>query len=229
MMHAKKMILVPHESIEKLENEKPQAPAPVGSFSKMDEEMHNILHEKNLDEFDKYAKYEQVLQRYMSKMNRTGKDIEFFVDEEIEEEGAEADFNGINLGEPKKRTTHFQKTPHLSEYKSASKNIKARLLFNLLSKTNSVDVDNEGGLHVDGEVIGHVADLIDASLTARNVKHPEGWGEFQTLMRKINLPVSYVTNLDLKKFIKSNKTLKKSRTDRNTRSVKWSAYNGSSR
>jgi len=230
MLHAKKMILVPHESIEKMGNENPLAPAPVGSYLQMDNEMHSIINDKSLDELGKYLKYEQILQRYMSKMNRTRKDVEFFVGEEKEEAGAEEEIDRVVGGpEIKKSMKNTQKPAHILEYKSASKNVKARLLFNLINKTNSVDVDEDGGLHVDGAVIGDVADLIDTALRTRSVKNPDGWRDFQILLRKINLPVSYITNLELKKFIKPRKTTTSRSTEGTTRRVKWSAYNGSSR
>jgi hypothetical protein len=71
MIHGTKMILVPQELAKALNGDLPQAPAPAGSYSAMDAEMRDILKSKNSDDFTKWKQYNNVLQRYMAKIERT--------------------------------------------------------------------------------------------------------------------------------------------------------------
>jgi hypothetical protein len=212
MINGKKMILVPHESVAQLQSELPKPPAPVGSFSQMDADMEKILADKNLHEFDKYIQYESVLQRYMSKLSRQKKDVAVFLDAENEEET------------PPKVA---QQPPPLKEekYKFEAKNIKGPMLFSVLSKTSGVDISANGDFKLKGKVLGNVDNLIDGALRNKKGK-PEGWNEFTKILKNINIPLSFVNNIELKNYIK-DKPQPNLPTSKITRErLRWSPYNG---
>jgi len=217
MINGKKMILVPHESVAQLQSELPKPPAPVGSFSKMDADMEKILADKNLHEFDKYMQYESVLQRYMSKLSRHKKDVAVYLDAEEEEAPPK-------IAQPPPPPPP---PPPLKEekYKFEAKNIKAPMLFSVLSKTADVDISANGDLKLRGKVLGNVDNLIDSALRNKKGK-PEGWTEFTTILKNINLPLSFVNNIELKNYIKDkhqpNLPTNKIARER----LRWSPYNG---
>jgi hypothetical protein len=205
----KKMILVPHESVAQLQSELPKPPAPVGSFSKMDTDMERILADKHLNEFDKYMQYESVLQRYMSKLSRQKKDVAVFLDAEEEE-------TPPKIAPP---------TPVKEEkYTYDSKNIKGPLLFAVLSKTAGVDISADGDLKLKGKVLGNVDSLIDGALRNKQYK-PEGWDDFSKILKNINLPLSFVNNIELKNYIK-DKPQPNEHTRKIPRERLRSPYNG---
>jgi hypothetical protein len=214
MINGKKMILVPHESVAQLQSDLPKPPAPVGSFSKMDADMEKILADKHLNEFDKYMQYESVLQRYMSKLSRQKKDVSVFLNAEEEET-------------PPKVAQPPPPPPPLKEekYKFEAKNMKGPMLFSVLSKTAGVDITADGDLKLKGKVLGNVDNLIDGALRNKKGK-PEGWTEFTKILKNINIPLSFVNNIELKNYIK-DKPQPNPPTSKITRErLRWSPYNG---
>ena len=206
------MILVPHESVAQLQSDLPKPPAPVGSFSKMDADMEKILADKHLNEFDKYMQYESVLQRYMSKLSRQKKDVSVFLNAEEEETPP--------------KVAHPPPPPLKEEkYKFEAKNIKGPMLFSVLSKTAGVDISADGDLKLKGKVLGNVDNLIDGALRNKKGK-PEGWTEFTKILKNINIPLSFVNNIELKNYIK-DKPQPNLPTSKITRErLRWSPYNG---
>jgi hypothetical protein len=61
MMHARKMLVILPEAIEEL---KAKTQNDVG-MNALDNEMHNILKRRNLDDQDNWTLFGQVLQKYM--------------------------------------------------------------------------------------------------------------------------------------------------------------------
>jgi hypothetical protein len=148
MIHGTRMILVPQELARALNGDLPKAPAPVGSYSAMDEEMSNILKSKNIDDFTKWKRYNNVLQRYMAKVERTKHSLTVNIDDDddvgdpdggvqqqqqqqpptpqapkkgknvIKPPPDKADGDGGALSPPKKRTRRVLKPPVIPKSKS---------------------------------------------------------------------------------------------------------------
>jgi hypothetical protein len=89
MIHGTRMILVPQELARALNGDLPKAPAPVGSYSAMDEEMSNILKSKNIDDLTKWKQYNNVLQRYMAKVERTKNALTINIDDDDDDGGGD--------------------------------------------------------------------------------------------------------------------------------------------
>ena len=63
MQHARKMVLIAPEALDKLKS----TPAPlVNSLETIDTEMSVLLNNKKLNDHDKWILYEQILQKYTS-------------------------------------------------------------------------------------------------------------------------------------------------------------------
>jgi hypothetical protein len=222
MLHGKKMVLVPHETVEQLQTNVPKPPVPVGSYNKMDNDMEKILKDKQLSEFDKWVQYDSVLQRYLSKLGRQKKDVMLTINEEND-----ADEEYLPISPPVK--VEVKREPFDANLESHSKNLKALLLYNILRKSADVQVPEDGSFMLNGERIGLLKDLIAASMTSRIKDVPQGWEKFCAYLKKLNLPVSYVGNKELSQYIKS-KPVEKFVIPRKGRSaakaLRWAPYHG---
>jgi hypothetical protein len=205
MIHGKKMVLVPHESVEQVQKDIPQAPAPVGSYSKMDIDMKNILADKNLSEFEKYAQYEDVLHRYMSILNRQKKDVAIYLQDDEPDE---------DLKQEKPLQTRQEFT-----------DVKSNVLIGLIERAADTLI-KDGTLMVKGEEYGPVADLVNGAMKNKIKVKPEGWDKFSSFLKNLNIPVSFVGNKDLKQYIKQKPAAVKATSTRALRSNRWVPYNG---
>jgi hypothetical protein len=205
MIHGKKMVLVPHESVEQVQKDIPQAPAPVGSYSKMDIDMKNILADKNLSEFEKYAQYEDVLHRYMSILNRQKKDVAIYLQDDEPDE---------DLKQEKPLQTRQEFT-----------DVKSNVLIGLIERAADTLI-KDGTLMVKGEEYGPVADLVNGAMKNKIKVKPEGWDKFSSFLKNLNIPASFVGNKDLKQYIKQKPAAVKATSTRALRSNRWVPYNG---
>ena len=64
MKHTMKMVLVPHDSVARLQ-EKPTAPTPQSQMNSLDSDMDLIMRTKYADNSEKWKRYNDVLQRYL--------------------------------------------------------------------------------------------------------------------------------------------------------------------
>jgi hypothetical protein len=230
MLHGKKMMLVPHETLEQVQTEYPSAPMPAGSYSKMDADMVKILNDKSLSDFDKWTQYDSVLQRYMSKLSRQKRDVLLTIKEDEEDmqpvkQQSKQQLKDENIqGVDKKADNHN----FVADFASNIKNVKALLLYNILKKSAQVLISPDGQLFIESNNVGTVADLITATQKPKLETKPEGWGVFCTYLKNINLPSSYVANNDLKRYLKSKATDKFviPRRGRSQKTLKWAPYNG---
>jgi hypothetical protein len=218
MLHGKKMMLVPHETIEQVQSSLPSAPAPVGSYSKMDSDMEKILNDKKMSEFDKWVQYDSVLQRYMSKLSRQRKDVQILFDEDDDEI--------LPVQTPIKVEAH---TFH-PNFSSDIKNVKSGLLYNILKKAANVELPSDGSLMINGNIVGKINELISATQLPKLESLPEGWKQFSLLLKNLALPPSYVSNKELVKYLKSlpSDRLAIPRRGRSQKALRWAPYNGPS-
>jgi hypothetical protein len=216
MLHGKKMILVPHETLEQVHTELPKAPAPVGSYSKMDSDMEAILNSKDLSDYDKWVKYDSVLQRYMSKLGRQKRDVALTFDGDLDKE------EEITPVEP---PLEIESKPFEPEFKSNTKNIKAMILYNLLRKAGGASVTSEGLLSLNGEDVGSLKELLSATLS-KGKASPVGWDKYKQFLKKLNVPKSYIVNEDLKRYLKGKPDVTVTIPRKLRNRIKWEPYNG---
>jgi len=69
MESAKKMVMVPPELLSRLE-QRPPITSDGGGSGGLDDEMHNILNNKTLDDNTKWKLYQQVLQRHCTLLRK---------------------------------------------------------------------------------------------------------------------------------------------------------------
>jgi hypothetical protein len=147
MIHGTKMILVPQELAKALHGDLPQAPAPVGSYSAMDSEMSAILKTKTDDDYTKWQQYNNVLQRYMAKMERTKNSLSITIESDDEADAAAAQPqtpvkpSGSNDGS-KKATRRKTDTGTAPAYKKAALAVKKKASVKSSTKDKSIILES---------------------------------------------------------------------------------------
>jgi hypothetical protein len=214
MIYGKKMVLVPFDTSQ---TEVPKAPAPVGDYSAMDREMASILKDRHLNDEQKWGKYEKILQRYMMQLQRTKRAIATSFESENDSQsfGNDGDFDDIASSTvsdtiaPKKLIGNSNSYEMFLDYfKPKSRREKGAKIFKVLAKCSNISWDNVGALKINKKHAGNIIDLVNHAL--QNVKYPipPGWITFRSYIKKLQLPISYVTNLELKKDLNVDKNKK---------------------
>lgn len=207
MIHGTKMLLVPQESAEILPSEVPAGPAPVGSFSKMDQEMSNILKNSKLNDRDKLTLYEQVLQRYMNRLNKIKTS-----DKIIRRESAEEDIEEISDEDTDNPSSEGLLSKLAKSLKSNAQRAKAQVLFSLLKRSEEISWNESGELTINNVKKGNVEEILNYCMRQTpKGKSPDGYAEFKVLLKKLKVPSIYVNNFSLKNYLKKQKTSPKPR------------------
>jgi hypothetical protein len=206
MIHGKKMVLVPFESYN-AEDQTPKAPAPVGDFSLMDEEMNSILKNKHLNEDDKWIKYNQILQRYMTKLQRGKRDISVALQDSDDDSENDEEISSLKIAD----TVATPQKPDMVDLlnrvrQTRAQRTRAERMYNLLDKCSNIKWNTVGETIIGNKNVGNIGELIQNCLV-KNPKVPlEGWKGFTGFLKSVNVPISYVTNVELKDLLRGEKT-----------------------
>jgi hypothetical protein len=195
MMHAKKVVLDEGGGGLEAEQPLPESPAPSSSYTRMDKEMRDILLNEKLSEFDKCVLYQQVLGRYLRKLDThkkakhsRRKDNEF--SEALEQNASETKYKDSTALEA------------LKELTVGSAAIKARLLYGILEKAACLEWDSAGRVTIMGTPTGaSVKDYVEASMKRRPPTTPLGWNLYVTALKSLKIPPSYVNNYQLQEAL----------------------------
>jgi len=226
MIHGKKMVLVPFDSYN-AESELPKAPAPIGDFSLMDTEMNAILKDKNSSEDDKIVKYNQVLQRYMTKLQRAKRDISVVFENSDEESDNEED--PLKNAPPAPQPPNMESLLDRVRQSQAQRN-RSEKLYQVLEKCSNIKWDVQGETKIGKKSVGNIAELIQHCMVKKPKTVLEGWKSFSVFLKNVNIPVSYITNQQVKDLLRSAKTKPKvssslkAKTGRGYAKQKWVPY-----
>jgi len=224
MIHGKKMVLVPFDSYN-ADNELPKAPAPIGDFSLMDTEMNAILKDKNLSEDDKLVKYNQVLQRYMTKLQRAKRPMVF----ENSDDESENDEEPLKNAPPSPQPPNMESLLDRVRQSQAQRN-RSEKLYQVLEKCSNIKWDAQGETKIGKKNVGNIGELIQNCMVKKPKTALEGWDTFSVFLKNVNIPVSYITNQDVKDLLRSAKpkpkvsSSLKAKTGRGYAKQKWVPY-----
>ncbi|KAK3916522.1 Putative uncharacterized transposon-derived protein [Frankliniella fusca] len=179
MNHVKKMILVPHESVAKLND--PTPPPTETQLSSLDTEMELILRKKYADDSLKWKLYNEALQRYLHFNNERKKPVRISVE----------DFSLGDTGDTalirQQLAAAMPKT-----YKAA-----ALRLYDYLSTTGSrVTWDSSGLVSLEGTPVtnSNIIDLISDLTRSRKNFEPVGVSNFIKTLSTLNIPLELIPN-----------------------------------
>jgi hypothetical protein len=162
---ASKMILIPQEAINKLQNNEEQ-------MTKLDSEM-NIIMKKKVSDREKWTMYNQVLQRYL----------------QIAEEKRQPVKLPISSDTDYLEETVISSVP--PSYKSKVQEVYRILRHSSNIKWNDSGLVSVNGVSINGS---NIVDLLNDILRQRKDVNPTGWKEFAKGLRDLNIPKEFVGN-----------------------------------
>ena len=176
------MILLPYDSMERMQNtllyagDAKSSQTPGTPMSRLDEEMNNILNSNIADERDKWARYSQLLQRYLH-LKEIDKPATVNEKEDAQKDNEDIDAKIIATIPMKYRS-------------------KARHLLEGLRETEHLKFNMEK-VYIDGVLLpgGNIIDLInDATRNRKTVSAPLGHLQFAAALQRAHIPKEFIGN-----------------------------------
>lgn len=189
MEHAKKMVIVPQEFIERMKNidtNSIKTPRPSGT---LDSEMLKLLNNKDLDDSEKWKQYQQVLQRYLHFASQKRKPIQLSIID-----SGESDLKTSGTIDIEEIVDSFPKS-----YKSDARN----LLRSMERRSDLITWDKNGTVFVKNDKIPHsnIIDITHDIVRSRKPVQPTGWDQVMQVLRDINIPTQYIGNTFTRKYL----------------------------
>jgi hypothetical protein len=182
MKHTMKMVLVPHESVARLQ-EKPTAPTPQSQMSSLDSEMDQIMRKKYVDDSEKWKQYSETLQRYLHFAGENRKPISIELEPPEDKQDTVKNDNALRdqLGSVMPKT-----------YKAAG----LKIYDYLSSDTSPVRWDSTGTVSISGAPLpsSNIIDLISDLTRSRKNFEPYGVEKFVQALAQMNIPLALVAN-----------------------------------
>lgn len=216
MQHAKKMLLVEPELIERFKTNNESAPE--NSLSRLDSEMQRILNSK-IGDREKWALYSQALQRYLHVTEEGRKPLKLSILTNIEDEltkghnvvapYVEEKYNDpvtftkttstdevITPTNKETFTTKYTPSYILKLFPKTYKK-KGHVLLDLIIQNKPRIWWKEGGeVVVNDETLNgsNIFDLVSDVVRPLKRPKPLGWEKFTTALKDIRVPLSYIGN-----------------------------------
>lgn len=172
MERAKKMLLIPHDELQRINSS-------YDSTTQLDQEMAQTLKEKKLTDEEKWIKYNQILQKYLYVTKQQRQPIQLPINTDISEQEDNVFLNEL-LGTIPDR--YARKGLQLFNF------LKTRPDVITWSKDGVISI---GGATVDGS---HLVDLLNDALRERKNYNPKGWQNFAYALGRLNVPRELVGN-----------------------------------
>jgi len=186
MEHCKKLVLVPHESVARLQ-EKTVGRTSTDVMNDLDKEMQRILKHKAEDS-EKWKLYEQALQKYLYFVNERKKPVTLFVPEAVVS---------------KTDTTLKEKLLSITPPKFRE---PASFLFDHLSSPEAKKLirwDVNGKTSVDEQTLPNIIDLITDVVRTRKTPQVDEWETFASVLKALDTPLTIIGNTTYVEAVKS--------------------------
>lgn len=212
MEHAKKMILVPAESVERFH----QPSKSHDPIEELHSELSRILSMNNITDAEKWSKYQQVLERCLRYAEQRRKPFKFALglanldDQNLDEKGTSENEDDQQNAEYRPRESRSQSREHAGPSTAIPyspdeilltlpKTLrgKASILLNKLGKSEMVKWSDDGRVSIENKPIAgaHITDLINDALRQRKTaRDPVGYREFYAALAKLNVPQELIGN-----------------------------------
>jgi hypothetical protein len=183
MKHAMKMVLVPHESVARLQ-EKPTAPTPQTQMNSLDTEMDLIMRKKYADDSEKWKQYNETLQRYLHFAGENRKPIS------IELGGLE---DTVKKDDNHKDILRDQLVAVMPK---TYKDLGLKIYDYLSTDTSPVKWNSAGTVSINGAPLpsSNIIDLISDLTRSRKNFEPHGVDKFVQALARMNIPIDLVQN-----------------------------------
>lgn len=223
MEHARKMALVDPRLLETLRSPPPPTDTVGKVMQGLDVEMTSILDQKDLNDGDKVKLYNQVLQRYNHLSDRRDKQPTrvVVVNDDATTETATPEKPAVA---PATAAPSAVEADIVDSVPKTMK-VKAKKLMDRL-KTQLSWTDRGELLHDGTPVPGsNMVDLVNDVLRKRRKSDPVGWQAFAQQLKRINLPMELVGNVERRRYIRQAATTTPvAVTPRNRPLPRWTPY-----
>ena len=202
MNFAKKMVLVPENTLERLQQREKIKTAPLTSrLSKLDHDMEDVLNSTELSNEEKARRYSQTLQNYLTYYHQR------------KEEPLKIKFDSTKLSNVEKEPQEGKESLSVPEVprsveqdkvereiiNSLPKPLKNRgkmLLEKIRENPDIMKWDSRGQLVFEDRPLpgSHIVDLVGDFMRERKGVDPMGWQVFARGLARMNAPEDYVRN-----------------------------------
>lgn len=193
MTHVKKMVLIPHDSLARLNDKTPSTQRE--HMSSLDTEMSHILNKQYADDSEKWKHYSDTLQRYLHFAAEHRKPVALHVTDT----------------DPKPIPPSPMRAHLASMVPRTYKDVALRI-FDFISQEGSpVTVDPSGTVSINGnpQPQSNIVDLIsDLTRARKSVGQPLGSQAFVRALASMNVPLELIGNEQRKHDIHRLKSLK---------------------
>ena len=201
MNYTRRMVLVPENTLERMQQRQQILTPPVTQTLKnLDSEMNDILSSKHLSDEEKATLYNQVLQRYLTYYDqRKGQPLHVKLATPKSSETPKPEESKESSKESTEVETAIPTAVEQEVMKSVPKLYKtgARQLLDKIKENRDVLHWNEKGelIYENKPIPGsHVVDLVNDILRQRKGFEPVGWSVFARGLARMNIPENIVRN-----------------------------------
>lgn len=206
MEHAKKMVLIPSEAMERFQRNNIRQVSELSDgggnsgrvssdpITRLDSEMQSILNQSSKDDAEKWKLYQQILQRYLHFTEESRKPLRL----EVHSQPGDTPSEKTDSVEPisgEKLSKVLATIPKTYQSKGEL------LLRHLTSNPKRFSWDANGVVSIDGAVIqgSNIVDLVNDGVRQRKGFHASGRHAFARYLGSINTPQEYIGNPELRK------------------------------
>ena len=223
MEHARKMALVDPRLLETLRSPPPPTDTVGKVMQGLDDEMTSILDQKDLNDGDKVKLYNQVLQRYNHLSDRRDKQPTrvVVVNDDATTETATPEKPAVAPATAAPSAVEAD----IADSVPKTMKVKVKKLIDRL-KTQLSWTDRGELLHDGTPVPGsNMVDLVNDVLRKRRKSDPVGWQAFAQQLKRINLPMELIGNVERRRYIRQAATATPvAVTPRNRPLPRWTPY-----
>ena len=201
MNHTQRMVLVPENTLERLQQRQQILTPPLTqTLRTLDNEMSDILSSKELDDEAKAKLYNQVLQRYLTYYDqRKGQPlhVKLTTVKPTETPKPEESEKQVEIPSPEKsQITTAVEQEVMKSVPKIYKNGARQLLDKIKENRDVLDWNDKGELLYENKPINgsHVVDLVNDMLRHRKGFSPVGWSVFARGLARMNVPENLVRN-----------------------------------
>lgn len=206
MHHTKKMILVDPGTLEKMQQRVDRGFN--NTLSSLDQEMGRILKLKNVSDDEKWLQYKQVLARFLHFAGELRTPVTLPIVEDLQPDNkpqSVQDSTNTTMSSTtttKVEDTDLIKIQILKAVPKLSRN-NAELMYDSLNSAGIITWDKLGSVTVNGrKIIGSsIIDLISDVVRNRKDTSPVGWETFAEVLKELNIPQEYISNVRRRTFI----------------------------
>ena len=198
MEHAKRMILIPEDSIDKhlsIKNRLHTVQTPGTAISRLDEEMSKIMNSPTIhDDNEKYKMYQQALQRFIYYNNNK---------ERVDSKEFQREILNNEIVEDEKKPILDKNINNIISTIPTKLQFKAEQILQRLSNYNGITWDDRGIVSIDGSVVkgGNILDFIHDTVRRRKQPLSKGYDQFAKALRDASIPHEFILNQQARKRV----------------------------